>query len=92
MSTKRRMQRDAARRTEAAKRLASRPKRRMAPQARADRRAKRAADAARHAEWLASLTPEQRERHDVRETQRMQSLMAICAPALIGALRTPVTF
>lgn len=57
MSTKRRMQRDAMRRTEAARRLASRPERRLAPQTEADRRARRADDAARHAAWLAGLTP-----------------------------------
>lgn len=86
MSLARKMARASEQREKAAKRMASRPDRRAEPQRRLERRAEQDARVAEHREWLASLTPEQRERYDRREERRMQSMMEICAPALLGAV------
>lgn len=86
MSMSRKIVRAAKHRTDAARRLETRAARRAEPQRLADRRSEQAARAAEHREWLASLTPEQRGRYDRREKQRMEGMMQICAPALLGAL------
>ena len=61
MSIARKMARASEQREKAAGRLASRPDRRAEPQRRADRKAEQDARIAERREWLASLTPEQRE-------------------------------
>lgn len=86
MSMARKLARAAEQREKAAKRLASRPDRRAEPQRRADRRAEQKARAEEHRTWLASLTPEQRDRYDRRERERTERMMEICAPALLGAM------
>lgn len=86
MSMTRKMARAAEQRAKAEKRLKSRPDRRAEPQRRAERRAEQTARIEEQRAWLASLTPEERERYNRREDERVQRMMEICAPALIGAL------
>jgi len=84
--TSRKMRRAAEQRAKAARRLETRPDRRTKPQRDAEAKAERQAKWNEHREWLASLTPEQRERYNRREDERMERMMGICAPALLGAM------
>lgn len=85
MSMKRKMDRAAKQRAAAAMRFETRPTRRAAPQRRADAAAKQAAQREEHHAWLASLTPEQRERYKQRVEERGRRQMEMCAPVLAMA-------
>lgn len=85
MGIGRKMARASAQRAKAAKRLATRPERRSEPQRRAEKRAEQTARYEEHRAWLASLTPEQRERYNRREDERVQRMMNVCGPVLAMA-------
>ncbi len=85
MSIGRKMARASAQRAKAAKRLETRPDRRAEPQRREARRAEQTARYEEHQNWLASLTPEQRERYNRREDERVERMMNMCGPVLAMA-------
>jgi len=86
MNTARKMKRNAERRKTAASRLTSRPERRARPALLAETRAREQAEAQEHREWVASLTPEQRERYERRLEDRRQRQMQTLAPLLLAAM------
>ncbi len=86
MSTARKLKRAADRRTEAARRMDSRPARRARPAIVAEERARDLAERQRHREWLASLSPEERERFEQRVERRRQRQIETVAPLLMAAM------